>query len=103
MKVEVATNGMPVQVEWQGRVYRVIADPVRWYERRRWWEEEMHVGGGEGAGIIDHEIWRLQVQLSPGSPIRTFDVSHRVGTDLWRMICVHSEFTMPVTRPLRAG
>lgn len=41
--VECTTAGMPLHLEWNGRSYVVAAEPVRWYERRRWWAEEHRV------------------------------------------------------------
>lgn len=91
IQVDVTTSGMPLRVTWQGRVYKVVAEPVRWFERRRWWEHPEPGEAGPGGGVIDHELWRLQVRLAPGEEVTTFDVSHRIGTSRWRMICVHAE------------
>lgn len=89
--VAVTTTGMPLRLIWQGQEYTVAAEPVRWYERRRWWENPARGAGAPGAGVIDHEIWRVQARVRPGAPLKTFDLSHRVGTGQWRLISVHIE------------
>lgn len=89
IEVVCAASGQPIRLRWQNREYRIAADPVRWFERRSWWVEELRAERGRGAGLVDHEIWRLQVRLSSGSEIRTLDVSHRVDTGRWRVVKVH--------------
>ena len=56
-----APTGEPAELRWGGRDYRVCAEPVRWYERRQWWAEERRAPLGSGPGLVDHEIWRVQV------------------------------------------
>lgn len=56
-----APTGEPAELRWGGREYRVCADPMRWYERRQWWAEERRAPLGSGPGLVDHEIWRVQV------------------------------------------
>ena len=43
--VAVTTSGMPLRLIWQGQEYTVAAEPVRWYERRRWWENPARGAG----------------------------------------------------------
>ena len=54
--------GQPLKLQWAGRHYTVCAEPVRWYERRQWWAEERRAPLGSGPGLVDHEIWRVQVR-----------------------------------------
>ena len=79
----------PLRLTWQDRTWHIAADPLRWYERRRWWAEELRAQPGRGPGLVDHEIWRIQARLSERSQIRTLDVSHQVDTGRWRVIRVH--------------
>lgn len=89
--VSCTTTGMPLHVEVQGRSYTVAAPPRRWYERRRWWAEEYRAERGRGAGLVDHEVWRLQVRLSRArtAPLLTIDVAHHLDSGRWRLIRVH--------------
>lgn len=87
--VECSTAGLPLRLRWQGREYRVSADPVRWFERRKWWAEEVRAERGRGPGLVDHEIWRLQVRLAGRGPLLTFEVSCDVETGRWRLIRIH--------------
>ncbi|MCU1572532.1 MAG: hypothetical protein JWO93_614 [Micrococcaceae bacterium] len=89
VEVSCAQNGLPLRLEWQGRTYRLGAEPVRWYERRNWWEEESRAAAGAGAGLVDSEIWRVQARLDGQGPLLTFDLSRHVGSGRWRLIRLH--------------
>ena len=86
-----SSAGVPEQLEWNGRTYTVAAEPVRWFERRRWWAEERRAESGRGAGLVDHEVWRVQVRLAraPRSPLLTLDISHHLDSGRWRLIQIH--------------
>jgi hypothetical protein len=89
--VEVACSpaGQPVRLVWGNRTYRIVAEPVRWYQRRSWWAEEQRAELGRGAGLVDHEIWRVQVRLGERSQVRTLDLSRQGNPGRWRLIKVH--------------
>ncbi|MDY6054791.1 DUF6504 family protein [Micrococcus sp.] len=89
--VRCAEDGTPSRLEWEGREYVLAAPPLRWFERRRWWAEEARAEKGRGPGLVDHEIWRLQVRLARagGAQARTVDVAHHVDSGRWRLIRVH--------------
>ncbi|MER2133970.1 MAG: DUF6504 family protein [Arthrobacter sp.] len=89
IEVVCSPAGIPLRLIWQGRTYKVAANPVRWYERRRWWEEELRAERGHGPGLVDSEIWRVQARLSPRSPLRTLDISRQAASDTWRLIRIH--------------
>lgn len=89
IEVVCSPAGVPLRLLWGGRTYRLAADPVRWYERRKWWEEETRAERGHGPGLVDHEIWRVQARLNGRSALRTLDISHQVDTGRWRLIRVH--------------
>ena len=89
IEVVCSPAGMPLRLMWGGRTYKVGADPVRWYERRNWWEEETRAERGRGAGLVDTEIWRVQARVNDRSELRTLDLSHHVGSGRWRLIRIH--------------
>ncbi|WP_426004879.1 hypothetical protein ACPFL9_20455 [Paenarthrobacter sp. NyZ202] len=35
--VQTSASGVPVSFEYNGRTWRVAAEPVRWFERIDWW------------------------------------------------------------------
>lgn len=88
--------GQPLKLQWAGRHYTVCAEPVRWYERRQWWAEERRAPLGSGPGLVDHEIWRVQVRAVPqsagprdtGAPL-TLDLSRHTGSGRWRLLRIH--------------
>jgi hypothetical protein len=98
--VSCGADGQPVAVNWAGRSYSVCAEPVRWYERRQWWAEETRAPLGSGPGLVDHEIWRVQVLPSgPGSPGSgasneqqeplTLDLTRHIRSGRWRLLRIH--------------
>lgn len=100
-----SASGQPVSLQWAGRHYAVCAEPVRWFERRQWWAEESRAPLGSGPGLVDHEIWRVQVRAdpprpAPGHPGRpenslpqeeplTLDLSRHLGSGRWRLLRIH--------------
>ncbi len=90
-------DGQPVSLQWAGRSYSVCADPVRWYERRQWWAEESRAPLGSGPGLVDHEIWRVQVLPSgTGSGTAkeqdealTLDLTRHIRSGRWRLLRIH--------------
>lgn len=88
VRVETTTAGQPLRVHWAGRCWKVAAEPMRWYARRPWWEEEHRVAKEGLLGCVEEEIWRIQVSLN-GSGLRTLDLSYRQDTGAWRLLYVH--------------
>lgn len=88
VQVDLSTAGLPLRLNWQGRTWHVCAQPVRWYERRAWWADEPRAARGQGPGLVDHELWQLQVRLGTRDAPRTVYVSHRLQTGRWRIINV---------------
>jgi hypothetical protein len=94
--VACAPEGQPETLTWAGRSWSVCTEPMRWYERRQWWSEESRAPIGSGQGVVDHEIWRIQVlPLTPGpeGPMPrealTLDLSRHVRSGRWRLIRIH--------------
>jgi uncharacterized protein DUF6504 len=91
-------EGQPVELQWGGRRYTVCAEPVHWYERRQWWAEEQRAPLGSGPGLVDHEIWRVQVapvepplsEEAPAAPEHlTLDLVRHTGSGRWRLLRIH--------------
>ena len=53
--------------------------------------EEVRAEKGRGPGLVDHEIWRLQVSLARAAhaPVRTLDLAHHLDSGRWRLVRVH--------------
>lgn len=93
--------GQPLRLRWAGREYSLCAEPVRWYERRQWWAEESRAPLGRGPGLVDHEIWRVQVREDPPAKRNaasadtdddqslTLDLSRHASSGRWRLIRIH--------------
>ncbi len=84
-----SADGMPLKLRWQGQEYIIGAEPMRWYERRKWWAEESRAERGHGSNLVDHEIWRVQARLNGQGPLYTFDLSHHLDSERWRMLRIH--------------
>ena len=46
IEVQWTTAGQPLRVRRHGRAWKVVAEPVRWFERFAWWETELRVPKG---------------------------------------------------------
>lgn len=91
VQVTLSATGIPLRLHWQGKQWHVCAEPLRWFERRTWWAEDPRAQRGHGPGLVDHEIWRLQLRLGTRDAPRTVHVSHRLDTGRWRLINLPSE------------
>lgn len=85
--VEVACTpaGVPLRVVWRGRTWRVGARPVRWYQRRAWWSEVPRAKKGASVGLIDTEIWEVQLQLGVRSELVSMQLLHDAETGRWEI------------------
>ena len=92
IEVTRAANGTPLRVRFRGQDYRLVAEPELWFERRKWWDENLRIPRGIGAGVADYEMWRLQIipACGRGEPV-SIEVSFDVQTTRWRLVKVHSE------------
>ena len=84
VQVRLAADGVPLSFEIEGRTWRVAADPVRWFERLRWWEEMPRMPRGQGE-MIDVLVWQLQARLGRNStsPLVTFVLQQNRTTGEW--------------------
>ncbi|MCU1574569.1 MAG: hypothetical protein JWO93_2651 [Micrococcaceae bacterium] len=48
-------------VEREGRNWLVGAEPVRWFERVNWWEQQQRMP--KGLGRVDVEVWQVQARV----------------------------------------
>ncbi|MFJ4025836.1 DUF6504 family protein [Paenarthrobacter sp. NPDC089989] len=104
--VTCAETGQPQRIQWQSRDYRVSAEPVRWFERRQWWIEESRAPLGTGAGLVDHEIWRVQLQEDTAGPTGksiTLDLVRHVGSGRWRLLRIHDAAPSQAVEPDEAA
>lgn len=86
MTVDLTTSGQPCRVYRGGRVWIVGAVPVRWFERTRWWHDELRMSKGSRIGI-DVEVWMVQVRLGRGrgSELVTWELVHHASTGRWKL------------------
>ncbi|WP_347107616.1 DUF6504 family protein [Paenarthrobacter sp. S56] len=99
-------EGLPQAVNWRGNNYQVCTDPVRWYERRNWWAEETRAPLGTGAGLVDHEIWRVQLNEATGTDAGKFitlDLVRYVGSGRWRLVRIHDAAPTRAVEPEEAA
>ncbi|MEV4950770.1 DUF6504 family protein [Paenarthrobacter nitroguajacolicus] len=99
--------GQPREVQWKGTQYTVTNEPDRWYERRQWWLEESRAPLGSGAGLVDHEIWRVQLlptasDAETSRPI-TLDLVRHVGSGRWRLLRIHDAAPARAVEPEEAA
>ena len=96
--------GQPLRLDWAGRRYTVCAEPVRWYERRQWWVEESRAPVGSGPGLVDHEIWLVQVRAAgnhAADSTLNLDLTRHVGSGRWRLLRIHDAL-QPLRKPKTA-
>ncbi|MEV7662223.1 DUF6504 family protein [Paenarthrobacter sp. NPDC089316] len=100
-------TGQPQAVQWKGTNYTVTNEPVRWFERRQWWVEENRAPIGAGAGLVDHEIWRVQLlPLQPDPTANqtiTLDLVRHVGSGRWRLLRIHDAAPARAVEPDEAA
>ncbi|MGO4147859.1 DUF6504 family protein [Paenarthrobacter sp. YAF11_1] len=107
VEVGCTETGQPRTVHWKGTHYSVSNEPVRWYERRQWWLEESRAPLGTGAGLVDHEIWRVQLQPvetdAPAANTITLDLVRHVSSGRWRLLRIHDAAPARAVEPDEAA
>lgn len=73
--------GEPLAIRYNGNVWAVAGDPVRWFERESWWVT--HLRAPVGSAVVDVEVWRVQVRINTASPLRTMEIRRRPTTEQW--------------------
>lgn len=81
VEVQMTTSGMPLRILADGRVWNVVAQPVRWFERVSWWKSELRMERGS-LNRIDVEVWQIQVRLGRNarSEMQTWKLVHEPNT-----------------------
>ncbi|MCZ2404840.1 hypothetical protein IV498_17075 [Paenarthrobacter sp. Z7-10] len=59
--VRTTAAGAPLAVRRAGREWLVGAEPLRWFERVNWWENQHRMPKGQGR--MDVEVWQVQARL----------------------------------------
>ena len=80
--VRFTTAGTPLAVRYDGKIWPVAAEPLRWFTRDSWWETRRSVPVGVG-NVVDIEHWRVQVRLGSDSPLRTFELRRDPLSEQW--------------------
>lgn len=80
--VRFTTAGIPLAVRHEGRVWAVAADPVHWFTRCSWWDQEGSAARGSG-DLVSVEYWQVQVRLTASSALRTFTLRRDPRSDEW--------------------
>jgi hypothetical protein len=76
--------GTPLAVRYDGQIWAVAAEPVRWFTRDSWWENRRTAPAGVG-NVVDIEHWRVQVRLSSASALRTFELRRDPLSEQWML------------------
>lgn len=95
--VDCSPEGIPARVLWRGQWWQVAENPLCWYERQPWWEQELRMPPGAGVGKVDIRIWRLQVTVEApaaragrsAESCLTLDVVQQRPGNGWRVIKIH--------------
>ncbi|WNB89601.1 DUF6504 family protein [Glutamicibacter protophormiae] len=80
--------GVPREVVHRGRVHRVVEPPVRWYERRNWWESEDRVPRESRTSMVDRELWQVQALQGGTTAPCTFRLVRNQVSDRWQLLGV---------------
>lgn len=79
--MDVGLEFIPLAVRYDGQVWAVAEEPLRWYERENWWETQRRAPAG--AAVVDVLVWQVQVRLNSTSPLRTMALRQRPMTEEW--------------------
>jgi hypothetical protein len=81
VEVRFTPQGRPLAVRWRGRLWPVVAEPIRGIPALTH-ADSGHQEGSEGR-LPEAECWRLQVQATSTSPLLTLEIRKRPGQDGW--------------------
>lgn len=74
--------GTPLAVRYDGRIWVVAAEPVRWFSRSDWWNTAKRAPVGVG-NLVDIEHLQVQVRLTATSALRTFELRRDPLSEQW--------------------
>ena len=80
--VRFTAAGVPLAVRYDGRIWAVAAEPLRWFTRDSWWQTRTSAPVGIG-NIVDIEFWQVQVKLSSNAALRTFLLRREPASTQW--------------------
>ena len=85
VEIQWTASGKPLRVLRQGRVWTVVVEPTRWFERVEWWETELRADKDKPFRI-DVKVWQVQVTLgSRASDPVTWNLLERPQTGGWEV------------------
>ena len=85
--VRFTVTGTPLAVRYDGRIWAVAAEPVRWFTRSDWWNTAKRAPVGIG-NLVDIENWRVQVRLTSTSALRTFELRRDPLSEQWLLAAI---------------
>ena len=78
--VQANSSGMPVQVLWRGRSYRVVGRPTPWIDRSPWWAWTAE----RLPQVVEQSMWTVNLAQPDGGEIIQAELSV-VDGDWWRL------------------
>ena len=79
--VRFTLDGTPLAIRYDGRIWAVAADPLRWFEREPWWDTQLRAP--IGVDVVNVKVWRVQVRINSASPLRTMEIRRRPLSPSW--------------------
>ena len=89
VQVRFTAKGIPLAVRYDGRIWAVAAEPVRWFTRADWWKTAKRAPVGCG-DLVSVEHWQVQVKLGGSdSPLRTFELRREPLSEQWLLEAIN--------------
>jgi hypothetical protein len=85
--VRFTATGTPLAVRYDGRIWAVAAEPVRWFTRADWWNTAKRAPVGCG-DLVSIEHWQVQVRLTSTSALRTFELRRDPLSEQWLLAAI---------------
>ena len=82
VQVRFTAAGTPLAVRYDGGIWVVAAEPVRWFSRSNWWNTANRAPVGVG-NLVDIEHLQVQVRLTATSALRTFELRRDPLSEQW--------------------
>jgi hypothetical protein len=74
--------GNPLAVRYDGQIWAVMADPLRWFALNSWRDTRRTAAVGSG-DVVSIEYWRVHVGLASNSALRTFTLRRDPLASQW--------------------
>lgn len=75
--------GVPRELVYRGLRYTVVCPPLRWYERRNWWDLDRRAPRNSGHNAVDRQRWSVQAAQRAAVVTHTFELLHQESTRSW--------------------